>query len=311
MRRIFAWLAAALMLAAPALALGEGQAAGLLLSREDAPVQALRARPSDQAESLGLYFNGVTARAEGEGREGWVPVSIGSLKGWLREGDLSPLPQEGRGQEELPVVEVAYRDGPALTLRAAQSYKSEKLKGYANGTRMRLLGFTEDFVHVVAPDGRVGFMMAWGVTPQPTAEALLPAAAPEGEGAAQAALQPGAEGAQTQEPVPPEGAQAIRVRNQGGEGANLRRKASTGSESYGLYPNGSRVYLLKWGEWWCKVWADGHTGYMMTKMLTVQQQKDAPQKTEAPVDTEGLDALDDFDFVHWADGPVRGTPEGD
>ena len=71
--------------------------------------------------------------------------------------------------------------------------------------------------------------------------------------------------------TPPPDAAAITVDNAGGEGANLRARASSGSESYGLYMNGTKVYLLRWGEWWCRVWADGKTGYMMTKMLDVQQ----------------------------------------
>ena len=57
--------------------------------------------------------------------------------------------------------------------------------------------------------------------------------------------------------TPPDAA-AITVDNAGGEGANLRARASAGSESYGLYMNGTKVYLLRWGEWWCRVWADVH-----------------------------------------------------
>lgn len=244
-----------------------------LLASMEASAQVLRSKPSQKADSLGYYFNGVQAQVTGTPEKGWVKVSIGSLTGYLKEEELILDPSPDTEAEELPVVQVAYQDGPSLTLRAAQSYQSEKMRGYPNGTEAQVMGFTEDFVHVIMPDGKVGFMMAWGVNPQMTkADVQEKETAPTQDTADEAGRQPEAtDKPQTSAATPPPDAELISVYNAGGQGATLRAKSSTGSASLGLYPNGSQVYLLKWGEWWCRIWADGKTGYMMTKMLNVQQ----------------------------------------
>ena len=276
MKRIWTvWMLAVLLAlsAFPAraamIAGGEGgsQASSLaLLASPEEALQVLRSRPSAEADNLGYYFNGVYAGVVSGPQKGWVQVAIGSLTGYLREEDLIIDPPADIAAAELPTVKVAYKDGPRLTMRAEQNYQSEKLGSYENGTDMTVLGFTEDFAHVMGPDLQVGFMMAWGVDPQLTVSAAREEAKPS----AAAEL----EGTQIPElpaATPPPDAAAITVDNAGGEGANLRARASSGSESYGLYMNGTKVYLLRWGEWWCRVWADGKTGYMMTKMLDVQQ----------------------------------------
>lgn len=244
-----------------------------LLASMEASAQVLRSKPSQNADSLGYYLNGVQAQVAGAPEKGWVKVSIGSLTGYLKEEELILDPSPDIEAEELPVVQVAYQDGPSLTLRAAQSYQSEKMGGYPNGTEAQVMGFTEDFVHVIMPDGKVGFMMAWGVSPQMTkADVQEKETAPAQETGDKAGGQPEAtDKPQPSAATPPPDTELISVYNAGGQGATLRAKSSTGSVSLGLYPNGSQVYLLKWGEWWCRIWADGKTGYMMTKMLNVQQ----------------------------------------
>lgn len=313
-KKLSAWLLAALLLVSLSFSAQAvtpvAAVPNVLLDCPEAEAQILRKRPSDKAESLGWYFNGVTAYAAQAPEKGWLKVNIGGLSGYLKEENVKTNLPEGFEPPALPVVEVAYQDGPALTLRAAQSFKSKKLKGYPNGTEMTVLGFTEEFVHVIGPDGRSGFMMAWGVSPQPTAADFERIAV--ADEASASAVPAGERAAEAPAATPPAKTELIRVKNPGGEGANLRKKASTGSESLGLYPNGSKVYLVKWGEWWCKIWVDGHTGYMMTKMLGVKQERNnPPQPTQPPVNTEGLDQLketENFDFEHWADLPAQGTP---
>lgn len=276
MKRIWTvWMLAVLLAlsAFPAgaamIAGGEGgsQASSLaLLASPEETLQVLRSRPSAEADNLGYYFNGVYAGVVSGPQKGWVQVAIGSLTGYLREEDLIIDPPADIAAAELPTVKVAYKDGPRLTMRSEQNYQSEKLGSYENGTDMTVLGFTEDFAHVMGPDQKVGFMMAWGVDPQLT----VPAAREEAKQTALATPE-GTPAPEMPAATPPPDAAAITVDNAGGEGANLRARASSGSESYGLYMNGTKVYLLRWGEWWCRVWADGKTGYMMTKMLDVQQ----------------------------------------
>lgn len=276
MKRIWTVWMLAVLLALSAFPAGAAMIAGgegvspasslALLASQEETLQVLRSRPSADADNLGYYFNGVYAGVLGVPAKGWVEVSIGSLTGYLREEDLIIDPPADIAAAELPTVKVAYKDGPRLTMRAEQNYQSEKLGSYENGTEMTVLGFTEDFAHVMGPDLQVGFMMAWGVDPQLTVSAAREQVKPTG-----AAEPEGTQAPELPAATPPPDAAAITVDNAGGEGANLRARASSGSESYGLYMNGTKVYLLRWGEWWCRVWADGRTGYMMTKMLDVQQ----------------------------------------
>jgi hypothetical protein len=71
--------------------------------------------------------------------------------------------------------------------------------------------------------------------------------------------------------TPPPGATLITISNPDGQGAHLRTKASADSDSLGLFRNGAQVYVIQYGEFWSQVWAEGKTGYMMTKLLGVQQ----------------------------------------
>ena len=107
---------------------------------------------------------------------------------------------------------------------------------------------TEDFVHVLTEDGLTGFMMAWGVTPQPAyADIAGTVTLPQ-----------------------PEGIPTV-VDNPGGQGANLRKRGSTDSDSLGLYQNGTAVIVTGGGEYWKQVWVQGKTGWMMAKMLKGMQ----------------------------------------
>ncbi|MDD4080054.1 MAG: SH3 domain-containing protein [Eubacteriales bacterium] len=228
---------------------------------DDRPI--LRTGPRSGADSLGRYFPGVVARVLAQPENGWARLAIGSLEGYMRESDLAFDPPPGSVADLLPRVAVAYQDGPSLTMRAAQSFQSEKVTAYRNGTQVRLMGFTDDFGHVLAPDGRVGFMMAWGLDPQPFAALPAPPALLPG-----ATAQPAATTAPI---IPPDSFDYItRIDNTGGQGAHLRQRASTASDTQGLYPNGTQVWVLRYGEWWTQVWVDGKTGWMMTKLLEGQ-----------------------------------------
>ncbi len=198
----------------------------------------LRDAPSKNADSLGRYFPGVFARVISQPDSGWVGVGIGSLRGYMEEAELIVGPPPGAMGPGVPVSRVAYADGPALTMNAEQSFRSAKIKAYPNGTEVSVLGYTDDFAHVLAPDGRTGFLMGWGISPQPAALATP-------------AQDPG---------TPPPGAYVTSVNNPGGQGAHLRERASTGSDSLGLYLNGAAVYVVEYGEYWTRVWADGRTG---------------------------------------------------
>ncbi len=208
----------------------------------------LRSQPRDSAKSLGKYYNGVTAVVVSQPRNGWVGVRIGDLNGCFEERYLALDAPAGSIASLIPTVTVSNPDDPGLNLRSAQSFQSETKAAYSNGKPVRVLGVTEDFVHVLTEDGRTGFMMAWGVAPQPPyADIEGTAALPQ-----------------------PEGSLTV-VDNPGGQGAHLRRRASTDSDSLGLYLNGTPVIVTGGGEYWKQVWVEGRTGWMMAKLLRGMQ----------------------------------------
>ena len=224
----------------------DGFAFARVSPKEGAMHAELRSQARSKSDPLGKYFYGVIARVLEQKEDGWVKLGIGILEGYMRSDELVLLQASDNFQPALPEVSVQYEDGTGLTMRAAQSFQSEKMGAYSNGIMVKVLGFTDDFAHVYGPDGKVGFMMAWGVSPQ-AANLVTGGADPMS--------------------TPPPDATLTTISNPDGQGAHLRTRASTDSESLGLYKNGAQVYVISYGEFWSQVWADGKTGHMMTKLL--------------------------------------------
>ena len=59
----------------------------------------------------------------------------------------------------------------------------------------------------------------------------------------------------------------VTIQNPNGQGANLRRQASTRVSAVALYPNGTQVQVLGIAGEWCHVLIDGEIGFMMTQYL--------------------------------------------
>ena len=59
----------------------------------------------------------------------------------------------------------------------------------------------------------------------------------------------------------------VTIQNPNGQGANLRRQASTRVNAVALYPNGTHVRVLGIAGEWCHVLIDGEIGFMMTQYL--------------------------------------------
>lgn len=226
---------------------------------EPGVLPALHTQAGSGSASLGRYYPGAVARVLSQPDRGWVKLGIGTLEGYMKAENLLFDPLPGTVADVLPKVSVAYKDGNSLTMRAAQSFKSEDIGAYSNGTQVRVLGFTDDFAQVIAPDGKLGFMMAWGLNPQPYAATMPATDVGQRPAVVESVFQPVG--------TPPPYAYITTVDNTGGEGAHLRSKSSAKSETQGLYPNGTQVHVLKFGEYWCQVWVDGKTGWMMTKLL--------------------------------------------
>lgn len=218
----------------------------------------LREKPRKSSKSQGKYYNGVTALVLEQPKNGWVKVRVGDLEGYFEEAFLSLDAPAGSVTSSIPTVTVSNPDANGLNLRSAQSFKSETKATNSNGRSVRVLGVTEDFVHVLTEDGLTGFMMAWGVSPQPAyadidISSTLSGTDQDYQGNTELLPQP--EGVETT------------IDNPGGQGAQLRVRASTSSDSLGLYRNGTVVVVTGGGEYWKKVWVEGKNGWMMAKML--------------------------------------------
>ena len=219
----------------------------------------LREKPQKSSKSQGKYYNGVTALVLQQPQKGWVKVRIGDLEGYFEEAFVALDAPAGSVQSKIPTVTVSNPDASGLNLRSAQSFKSETKATNSNGRSVRVLGVTEDFVHVLTEDGLTGFMMAWGVTPQPAYADI--------DNAVTFSQTNKADKDSTVLLPQPEGTQTT-IDNPGGQGAQLRKRASTSSDSLGLYRNGTVVIVTGGGEYWKKVWVEGRSGWMMAKFLT-------------------------------------------
>lgn len=212
-------------------------------------------KASSKAKTFGKYYNGAVVQVLAAPEKNFVKVRVGSLEGYMKPELLALDAPFGSVVPTLPTPQVQHPKYAGLTLRAAQSYQSEKLGSAGNGQTVRVIGITEEFAHVILDSGLTGFMQASALAPQPV----------------YADLDPGIFTAE------PEGMATV-IDNPDGQGAHLRAKGSTASESLGLYMNGTRVIVTGGTTWWRKVWVDGKTGYMMAKLLRDFVPEDNPDE---------------------------------
>jgi len=162
------WIAALLFLCLVGGALGMpalagGAAAAVVNNPNPADRLHLRAEPRTDAASLGKYYNGVRLANAGISEGGWVPVSIGTLKGYMKQQFLMLADTPGHSLSSvasaMPILEVSNPNMAAnLHLRERPSAASNSLGVYPNGTKVVLMGFGGEWAHVIV-DGKMGFML--------------------------------------------------------------------------------------------------------------------------------------------------------
>lgn len=119
----------------------------------------LRAQPGKEALSLGRYYNGVQVQLLGPEQEGWVPVRVGTLTGFMMARFLK-MPGQGLAPlSAMPVMQVNIPAGmDGLPLMAAQSTDCPPLGQYGSGTPVIVMGFDSMWAHVIV-EGQTGFML--------------------------------------------------------------------------------------------------------------------------------------------------------
>lgn len=129
----------------------------------DADRVHLRAEPSTQAESLGLYYTGTQAHIYRQSGM-WAYVTIGGANGWMMTSYLVPDEPAHLG----PWKTV---NGQA-ELWAAPTNQSELLTCLDNGTAVHILGETADGWSYVECGGRKGYMATDGLSSMQDAKAF-------------------------------------------------------------------------------------------------------------------------------------------
>lgn len=123
----------------------------------------LRLSPSQDAESLGLYFDGTPVAYSGSLDDAWVRVSIGHEQGYMMTDFLS---EHAAGTQKLTLQQtgVIHTDS-WVNLREAPTTESQALKKLCNGDEVTLLGETVSHWYFVSVGGLQGYVMAEFVEP--------------------------------------------------------------------------------------------------------------------------------------------------
>ena len=198
----------------------------------------LRTRPSQDAPSLGKYYNGTYVEVVSDQQYGWVKVRIFGLEGYMMAQFLVYAEQLTEGAATVPSVRISNAGGTGLHLRKGQSTSSPSLGLYPNGTAVRVFGVSEAWCHVQTADGQVGFMLR---------ERLSPVLEYQKSGAQSTAV----------------------VNNPNSiDRLNLRTRPSQDAPALGKYYSGVTVEVLGSAPGgWTKVRFHSLEGYMMTSYL--------------------------------------------
>ena len=212
----------------------------------------LRALPSTQSESLGLYANGTAVTVDYTSGE-WAYVNVGGRRGFMLlscltntapSGGSSVAPTNAPAHTENTTMYISTGNSGGLNLRANNSRSAKSLGVYSNGTKLTVLGRSGEWAYV-SVSGTLGYMMLQYLTPySPTPE---PVVGPT---------------------LNPAAATTMYIATGNTGRLNLRELPSQQSRSLGLYANGTAVQAILLASGWSQVIVNGMSGFMMSKFLT-------------------------------------------
>ena len=211
----------------------------------------LRALPSTQSESLGLYANGTAVTVDYTSGE-WAYVSVGGQRGFMILSCLTETkPADGGTTPDSPshtentTMYISTGNSGGLHLRVNASRSARSLGIFPNGTKVTVMNRDGAGWAYVSVNGTTGFMMLQYLTPYnpdpvvPVGPTLDPAAATT---------------------------MYIATGNSGR--LNLRELPSQQSRSLGLFANDTEVQAILLASGWAQVIVNGQRGFMMSKFLT-------------------------------------------
>lgn len=116
----------------------------------------LRAAPSQEAKSLGLYFSRTSLSYHSDIAQEWVKVTIGKESGYMMSRYLysGPHPESVPYAKHIGIV----RAKDWVNLREAPTTSSRQLKKLYGGEELTILGETADHWYHVFADGYTGYV---------------------------------------------------------------------------------------------------------------------------------------------------------
>lgn len=166
-------LLAALCLAAAAAA-GEGFGTAVIDAGNSTKLH-LRAEPSAESDSRGLYFTGTRVECESNPEKTWVKVRIGTQGGYMKSSFLRRGEAADRVVPRQPVGVVTAKNWANLRTGPSTEYQ---LAGRVNaGEQVTILGETAEHWYWVEADGEYGFVSAKLVSMQESPSGAAGAAA--------------------------------------------------------------------------------------------------------------------------------------
>ena len=123
----------------------------------------LRTKPTEEAITLGKYYNGVVVIVQNV-KNGWAKVDVQGREGYMKNEFLSYDVDYGAIDEKTSAVPTMTVNVPTLNLREDTSTTSKIIKTYPAGTQVQVIGVGTVWHHVFAPGDNggnfVGYMKA-------------------------------------------------------------------------------------------------------------------------------------------------------
>ena len=214
----------------------------------------LRALPSADSQSLGLFSNGTPVLVESISGN-WALVQVNGQRGYMSLSCLTSVqpvnPTVTPVPTEYTTLYVQTGNSGKLHLREYASQNARSLGLYPNGTAVTVTTRSGQWAYVNV-GGVYGYMMLKYLS---AASPVTPTVQPT---------------------VDPGKAIVMYVRTGNTGKLHLREYASQNARSLGLFPNGTLLYAVDQGNGWSQVTVNGLTGYMMNKFLAASSSDITP-----------------------------------
>ncbi len=212
----------------------------------------LRALPTSNSQSLGLFPNGTPVLVENISG-GWAFVQVNVQRGYMSLNYLTAVPPSVPVVTPVPteqtVLYIRTGNTGRLHLREYASQNARSLGLYPNGTAVSVWNTVGNWCQVTVA-GQNGYMMRQFLTTTPPGVVVTPTPAP----------------GTTPAPTPVPGTATVTQPNN--SFVNLRSRPHSEEDNViAKIPSGTVVELLERGDTWCRIRVNGQEGWMISWYL--------------------------------------------